>query len=103
MGQDKSLVVGNRVFRSGFSPTQGHLAVHFRFVTSQKGQVVSLDQKVREFQLALGCPLIAGLGFSEAVQELIAGGKIYVWEDKVGMQPEGPLGFFRSEEHTSEL
>ena len=87
-------MVGNRAFRSGISLTQGHLAVHFRLVTSQEGEVVSLHQKVREFQLTLGCSLIGGLCFSKAVQELIAGGKIRIAEDNIGIEPNRPLACF---------
>ena len=92
--QAKSIEVGDQVFRVGFSQAQSHFPFHSRLVASQKGDVVSLDQKVRHFQFALGGSLQGGLGFRLAVEELIAPGKHVISEDNVRIELDNFLGFF---------
>ena len=87
-------MVGDPVFRSGFSLTQSRFPFHSRLVAFQEGDVVSLDQKVGDFQFALGGSLKGVLGFPQAVEVLIAGGKIDIPDGKVRIELDRFLGFF---------
>ena len=60
---DKSLPVGDHVFGTGFLLAQSHFPLHSSLVSSQKGDVVSLDQKLRDLQLAVGRSLKSVLRF----------------------------------------
>src|SRR2546426_6374720 len=82
--QDKTLALGNFVFGSGFSLSQSHFPIHSGLVTFQKGDVVSLDQKVRHLQLAVGGSLKGVLGFPQAAQELIVESKLQIPTGKSG-------------------
>ena len=87
-------MVGDRIFRPGFSLTHQNCLFHSWLVALHEGEVVALDQTLSDFHFALGGPLKGGFGLRETVKELIAGGKIYICEWKVRIERDRLLSFF---------
>src|SRR5262245_24462887 len=67
-------------------------AFHPLLVTLEKREIVTADQKVWEFQLALRRPLQHGCGFHKPAKPKIVGGKTGVSRRGVGSQSKSSFG-----------
>jgi hypothetical protein len=92
--QSRTRVVGDPLVCSGFSLSQSRHAFHSRPVTSQKGNVVSYQRKIRDLQFAPGGQIEGVLGLLQAVKVLIPQSKDEVREGKVGIEGDRLPGFF---------
>jgi len=92
--QDKRLLVRHPVFRSECPPTESHFPFHSRLVALQKGNAVPLDQKLRDFQFALGGSLKGAPGLREAIEVCVAEGKLEIAESKVRIELDNFPGRF---------
>ncbi len=91
MGEHQSLIVRHPVLRVLFG-SAGDFAFHSRLVALEKREVVTEDQKFRDFQFALRRQLQGLRGLCEPVEEKIVDGKTSVREWDVRIEPYGLLG-----------
>src|SRR5689334_15096233 len=81
--QDEPLSAADEVIRRGSSPPERRLPFHPRLVTFEKGDVVSLDRKLRHLELARRCATKRVLGFIKAFEKLTVEGKLQVPDWKI--------------------
>ena len=78
------------------SGSASDFALHSRLVALQKREIVTDDQKFRDFQFALRRPLQGLRGLCEPVEEKIVDGKTRIREWDVRIEPDGLLGGLNS-------
>src|SRR6516165_10570676 len=94
-GEHESLMVRNLVLRVLFW-SASDFALHSRRVALQKREIVTIDQKFRNFELALCAQPQAVRGLREPVETQIVNSDCRVWKWDRPIEPDGLLGGLNS-------
>src|SRR5215831_15796027 len=94
-GEHQSLMMRYRVLY-GRSGSASDFALHSRLVALQKREIVTNDQKFRNFDLALCAQPQAVRGLREPVETEIVGSNSRVWKWAGHIEPDGLLGGLNS-------